>query len=193
MADVRIVADRAQRPRGRWDRKRSDIGTCTRKHVRGSAMAVCLTPHLPRFIPTPTIHSTRVHRPLEHGYTITIARNNPRHHCRRQLLRISNQAKAASLRAWQHLQHKDIMILFAVCFSLDNPPGPGKRRHACTCAYVCSRVSLSLACLHSCVRTKFGHACAHVHMLSLTHVYIQNPFPNTRHSKVLYTDAKAPT
>ena len=105
--------------------KRSDIGRWDRKHVRGSAMAVCLTPHLPRFIPTPTIHSTRVHRPLEHGYTITIARNNPRHHCRRQLLRISNQAKAASLRAWQHLQHKDIMILFAVCFSLDNPPGPG--------------------------------------------------------------------
>ena len=109
MADVRIVADRTQRPRGRWDRTRSDIGTCTRKRVRGSAMAACLTPHLPRFIPMPTIHSTRVHRPLEHGYTITIARNNPRHHCRRQLLRISNQARAASLRAWPHLQHKDIM------------------------------------------------------------------------------------
>ena len=95
-------------------------------------MAVCLTPHLPRFIPAPTIHSTRVHRPLEHGYTITIARNNPRHHCRRQLLRIPNQAKGASFRAWQLLQHKDIVRLFAVCCSLDK--GTRKSTHR-ACAH----------------------------------------------------------
>ena len=154
MADVRIVADRAQRPRGRWDRKRSDIGTCTRKHVRGSAMAVCLTPHLPRFIPTPTIHSTRVHRPLEHGYTITMARNNPQHHCRRQLLRIPNQAKGTSFRAWQLLQHKDIVRPFAVCCSLDK--GTRKSTHR-ACAHLPSATQATQPLKHAkCTRAISG-------------------------------------